>query len=74
MKVGDLLKIIVSMVIFSAFLVSLSVDGVSVGFAPALPNSIKFIKTREDAIQFVQTIYREFRDYMEDGNFNDSNM
>jgi len=42
-------------------------------FYPALPNTAKFIMTREDAFQFVQTIYREARDFMDDGSFNDSN-
>lgn len=41
-------------------------------FYPALPNTVKFIVTKEDAIQFVQKIYWEIKDYMDDGAFNDS--
>ncbi len=42
-------------------------------FYPAMPNTLKFIITRDDAKTFLQTIYDEARDYLDDGVLNDSN-
>ncbi len=28
--------------------------------------------TREDAVKFLQALYREMKDFMDDGKFNDS--
>lgn len=43
-------------------------------FYPILPNTIKIIMTRKEAVDFVQTIYGEIKDFMDDGSFNDSNV
>lgn len=43
-------------------------------FYSALPGTVKFIVTREDAIAFLQATYKELKDCMDDGHLNDSNV